>query len=361
MRQGSSTRKLAVASALCGLTLVLPCAAQSPIGTVVAGDASVQGSVMVVSGGTAVLSGSSVTAGNQSAGLKLRRGGEVLVCPHSRLSLTNSQAGRDLVFGMSTGAIETHYTMGTAADTILTPDFRILLAGPGAFHFAIGADARGNTCIRSLEGNTSSIVVSELMGDGVFQVRPGEQAYFRGGNINSRSRDIPPDCGCPAPVPVMMAETEPAPADVPPLARTTALPLPEVQAPPPAKPDEAEAPAAKPIELPSNSPEALIAKLGSPSAQPVPAPPSDGEIHVMVDAPFVYRGGEDDVPPPPTVVRLSLAPRAPLLASMRVVPPPERAKELASSGHSTNMAVSSKPERKGFFGRVRSFFAAIFK
>jgi hypothetical protein len=335
----------------------MPSAAQSPIGSVVAGDASVQGSVMVVSGGTTVMSGSSITAGNNAAGLKLRRGGEVLVCPHSRLSLANSQSGRDLVFGMGSGAIETHYQIGASADTILTPDFRILLAGPGTFHFAVGADAQGNTCIRSLEGNSASVVISELMGDGVYQVRPGEQAYFRGGTINRRSPNVPADCGCPVAAAVMMADAEPAPS-VPPVARTPVLPIPEVPTPQPTTSPQAGSLASQQtIELPANSPEALIATHGTPTSQPaVPAAP-DSEIHIQVDAPFIYRGGEDDVPPPPTVVRLTLVPAPPLLASMRVDPPSTTSAKADANANHANTLAPSRSQRKGFFGRVRSFFA----
>lgn len=350
-----------MASALCGIALTLPSAAQSPIGSVVAGDASVQGSVMVASGGTTVMSGSSITAGNNAAGLKLRRGGEVLVCPHSRLSLANSQSGRDLVFGMNTGAIETHYQIGASADTILTPDFRILLAGPGTFHFAVGADAQGNTCIRSLEGNTASIVVSELMGDGVYQVRAGEQTYFQGGSINKRSPNVPADCGCPIPAAVMMAGAEPAPSVPSVVMRTPMMSIPEVPAPQPGTSPETEKATSPPVELPANSPEALIATRGTPTQQQAQPAAPEGELHIQVDAPFIYRGGEDDVPPPPTVVRLSLEPGPPLLASMRVVPPAKPAGVAAAKANDGNAGAGSKPQRKGFFGRVRSFFASIFR
>lgn len=296
--------------------------------------------------GTRIASGSSITAGSDTAVLRLAGGGEVRVCPGTSLSVTPSQTKRDLMFGMSTGALEAHYTLKASADTVLTPDFRILFAGPGEFHYAISADAHGNTCVRALKGNTSSAIVSELMGDRIYQVRPAEQAVFRSGQIDKVDNDVPLECGCPPPSPQMLAEAQYAPN------------VPDSELPEKVRIGGSEAPAA--ITNPGSLGAAANAGTSGaplsngPETAPLPAA-QPNDIHTQVDAPLVFTAKN----------------AAKNRAAAGLPPPVQAAKDLPVQDPSTRpvhldaviqapQPEKKKEEHRGFFRRIGGFFAGLF-
>src|SRR3954463_3822235 len=227
----SISKLAAVLLAACGLCAQLRAqqSTDGAIGEVFATDASVSGSVIMAAGGTRVASGSAVAAGRTAASLRLDRGGEVRVCPGTSVNVTAAARSKGLMLSLSDGTIETHYSVGSSADTVQTPDFRILFPGPGDFNFAVRADASGNTCIRALDGNTASLVVSEMMGDGTYQVRPNEQVTFSDGKV---SNAVPfGKCGCSA-APQTLQANKPAPKPTAPVNQTV-LPPPPIQVPVP--------------------------------------------------------------------------------------------------------------------------------
>jgi len=296
---------------LAGVALVastmLPARAQQNVGELFASDASVKGGVILANSGTKVLSGSSISAGEQTARLKLERGGSMLICPGTSLAVTTSQNGRQLMFSMNTGNIEMDYPIGAAADNLLTPDFRLLLPGPGRLHLAVRVSAKGDTCVQSLASNTSAVVVSEGMGDESYQVKPNETVIFNGGRI-SGAMPAHESCGCPALPPTQVAKVTPPPPQ---------------------------------------------ATAESPHSEPPPP-----ETHMVVDAPFIYRAS-DPVDLTENVAHLRLETK-PMSFEPVVLPPPATSAGNAMPAKTQTTANAEKPQKKGFFAKMGAFFAAMF-
>lgn len=293
-----------------------PLLAQQNIGELYATDASVKGSVILAGSGTSVLSGSQIAAGAQTATLKLERGGSVLVCPGTSLSVSSSQSGRQLLFSVNSGNIELDYPIGSASDSLLTPDFRLLLPGPARIHVALRVTANGDTCVQSLPSNSSSLVVAEAMGDASYQVKQDEAVLFKGGRIQGATA-AHQSCGCPAPAPVQVAKGTPPPT--------------------------------VPAKLPPTSGAALAAALDE-------SAPVMTDTHLSMEAPFVFHGG--DVPPDMTAVVAHLKLEHTQLVSLQpVVLPPGKNK---SEPKTQTVASNSAQEKRGVFSKIGAFFASIF-
>jgi len=287
----------------------LPAAGQesSRIGELFATTPQQNGEVLAAGSGMQVSSGSELAAGKSAAVLKLARGGQVRICPGTTVNITAAK-DQGIAFALGTGALEINYPIDAIADSVTTPDFRLMLAGPGAFHFSLGVNGRGDTCFRPMMGNNSSVIISETAGSGTYQLKEGEAVLFPAGSLKGRTA-LAEECGCPEPAPVLTAEAS-------------------------AKSSAADG-------------QGQSARVNGPAAQEK----SEG-THIQVDTPFIYRASDAPVPPPQPVATRKIAnlPNA-------VLP-----QEHPVAGVPGNTDSPSKPAgHKGFFGRIGGFFASIFR
>jgi len=311
------------------LLFPFPAAAQSPpvIGELFASETTSRGPVLLAGTGMSVTSGSQLSAGKSVATLRLERGGELRICPKSGITVSTPQnygiqSSPELMLAMDAGSVEFDYPMNDVADTVITPDFKLMLAGPGVFHFALGVSSQGDTCIKPMRGNSAGIIVSEMIGSGIYQVRADEAVLFAGGKLSGRT-ELLGDCGCPKPPPVMVAEEHKPPPEPPPVATTSAAAAPAPIAVPPA------AGAAAP-----------------------PTPEAPDAVRMEVEAPLVFRG---DLPVQPayTVARIKFS----SLPNVHLAHENEKPNVLKPGKRESS---AKDQEKKGFFGRIKGFFASLF-
>jgi hypothetical protein len=249
--------------------------AQAAVGELFSSMAHVRGAVALAGSGTTVLSGSSIDAGEQPARLALSRGGNLVICQGTSVSVNAASSGQDLMFSFGSGTLEPSYRIGASSDVIVTPDFRFVITGPGDFDFDIGILPHGDTCVRSRRQSSGGIIVNEQMGDGTYQVKPGDSVVFHNGRVTNADPRFTGACGCP-PVKEPRVETQVA----------KAASVPPASAPP------VTVPAASQAHIVAETPFVF-------SAEGVAPPPTSGVMRLRVEG-NAFGDLHPNVQPPPS-------------------------------------------------------------
>lgn len=164
--------------------------------------AKVSGALEVSGGNAIIQSNGEVTSGAETTQVTLPRRGVLRVCASTTVKLATDAsvpAGETpgLVMGMDHGAVEASFATGRNADLVLTPDFRILISGPGAVEVKVRLGEHGDTCVDNPGADAPYVLVTSVFGDGAYRVQAGQRVMFEHGSLKNVIDNEKEPCGCP--------------------------------------------------------------------------------------------------------------------------------------------------------------------
>jgi hypothetical protein len=194
--------------ALLALSLTAVCGAQQatsvgPIAIVpVDASTNVTGALQITAGQALIGASGSVTAGGKTTEVILPHRGVLRVCASTTVKLTSDTsvpAGETpgLMMGLDRGALEASFATGQNADVLQTPDFRILISGPGAAEVKIRLGEHGDTCVDNAGVGAPYVLVSSVFEGGVYRIQAGERVMFQHGSVHEVVTGEKESCGCP--------------------------------------------------------------------------------------------------------------------------------------------------------------------
>jgi hypothetical protein len=207
-RMGSAIR-LFSAFCLAASSSCFASAQELPIAIVPVEGASVAGNLSITDGKATIVKSGSVTAAGQPVLVALPHRGDLRVCATTTIGLmtdssvpashsaTGDEEAPGLMMTFDRGALEANFATGKNSDLILTPDFRILISGPGTAQVQVRLGARGDTCVDNRGPNAPYVTVGSIFGGGAYRVQPGQRVMFQHGSLHEVVDSEKESCGCP--------------------------------------------------------------------------------------------------------------------------------------------------------------------
>jgi hypothetical protein len=164
--------------------------------------ASVTGALEVSAGKAIIVASGSVTSGSQTTEVVLPRRGVLRVCASTTVKLaadTSVPAGETpgLMMAFDHGAVEASFATGRNSDILLTPEFRILIGGPGAAEVKVRLGQHGDTCVDNAGVNAPYVLVTSVFEGGDYHVQAGQRVMFQHGSVHAVVDNEKEPCGCP--------------------------------------------------------------------------------------------------------------------------------------------------------------------
>jgi hypothetical protein len=167
--------------------------------------AMVTGALQVANGRAMIATNGAITAGTNTTEVTLPHRGVLRVCSSTTVKIaSDSSVPKDEVPGlmmvMDHGAMEASFATGRNSDVLLTPDFRILIGGPGSADVKVRLAQHGDTCVDNAGANAPYVLVTSVFDGGVYRVQAGQRVMFQHGSVYAVVDQEKESCGCPAPV-----------------------------------------------------------------------------------------------------------------------------------------------------------------
>jgi len=164
--------------------------------------AKVTGAIEVSSGKAVIRKSGTVTSGARMTEVVLPRRGVLRVCASTSVNLSTDAsvpAGETpgLMMALDHGALEASFATGQNSDTVLTPDFRILIGAPGSAEVKIRLGQHGDTCVDNPGADAPYVLVSSVFEGGAYRVQPGQRVMFQHGSLKEVVDQEKEPCGCP--------------------------------------------------------------------------------------------------------------------------------------------------------------------
>jgi hypothetical protein len=168
--------------------------------------AKVTGALEVSQGKAVIAASGTIASGAATTQVTLPHRGVLRVCASTTVKLaadSSVPAGEipGLMIAMDHGAIEASFATGRNSDILLTPDFRILIGGPGAAEVKVRLGQHGDTCVDNVGVNAPYVLVSSVFEGGAYRVQPGQRVMFQHGSLHEVVDNEKEPCGCPPAAP----------------------------------------------------------------------------------------------------------------------------------------------------------------
>lgn len=163
--------------------------------------AEVTGAMRVYNGRAFIAANGTVTSGDHTAQVTLPYRGTLRVCASTAVRLSTDStvpAGEipGLMMAMDHGAIEASFATGRNSDILMTPDFRILIGGPGAAEVKVRLGPNGDTCVDN-SGDAPYVLVTSVFDGGAYRVQSRQRVMFQHGSLHEVIDQEKEPCGCP--------------------------------------------------------------------------------------------------------------------------------------------------------------------